>query len=579
MQQTPAETVPTGVGFLSIMKRHWWATTLLVTGLVAAIAIVIDPSLGEDVAPPIVIANLFTAGVLFVRKSRRFDGRERQAWATVGTAFLTAGVGVIVVGAIQTVSGEVPAFGYADLFFIGTYVIIGLGLFRLPHVATGDLMSRLRVGVDALVGAISMATILWVWFVADLWADLRGVSALERFVGALYPFADIAMFVVVITVVLRRTALRFDPRLLIIAVAFTAQAAADLMYVVTGVGKTFAEAQPVFPLFVLAGMGYVLAGMVVERTPKLREYADRDLSWLPMVAPYSLAIAMIVMLINQLGQPAAAGTSRGLILSTMVVAVLVVVRQAIAIRENTQHVERERRALISSISHELRTPLTAMVGFLDVLTDERSNLSQNEHQDLMAVVDQQARYMGRIVSDMVTLARGPAHGLELSIGETTMSEVVDRSLQIADPDGNTFDVDCPPDLGAAVDPDRIQQVLVNLLANAVRYGGDRRALVIERRGSDLLIEVHDNGRGVPKRHELAVWQRFERGAHRFDASTPGSGIGLAIVAAVAKAHRGSAAYRQSERLGGACFYVVLPGRAIELNPTENAVSVDEAGVA
>ena len=575
MQQTPDETVPLRAGFVPIMKRHWWATTLLVTGLVAVIAILIDPSLGEDVAPPIVIANLFTSGVLFVRKSRQFDGRERQAWATVGTAFITAGVGVIAVGVIQTVSGEVPAFGYPDLFFIGTYVMLGLGLYRLPHVAIGNLVSRLRIGVDALVGAISMAAILWVWFVADLWTNLRDVSTLERFVGALYPFADVAILVVLMIVVLRRNALRFDPRLLVIAVAFSAQAAADLMYVATGAGKTFAEAQPLFPLFVLAGMGYVATGMVVESTPRLREYADRQYNWVPMLGPYGLAVAMIFMLITQLGRSGSMLESSVLVWSSMVVAVLVVVRQAIAIRENTQHVERERRALISSISHELRTPLTAMVGFLDVLTDERSNLPQNEQRDLMGVVDQQARYMGRIVSDMVTLARGPADGLELSVSETTISDIVDRSIQIADPDGDRFEVDCPPDLGAAVDPDRVQQVLVNLLANAVRYGGDQRALVIARNGSDLLIEVHDNGRGVPKRHELAVWERFERGAHRFDARTPGSGIGLAIVAAVAKAHGGSAGYRKSERLGGACFYVVFPGRAIEIEPPENAVLVDE----
>ncbi|MDH5615591.1 MAG: ATP-binding protein, partial [Acidimicrobiia bacterium] len=99
-----------------------------------------------------------------------------------------------------------------------------------------------------------------------------------------------------------------------------------------------------------------------------------------------------------------------------------------------------------------------------------------------------------------------------------------------------------------------------LLTNAVRYGGDRSLIVVKREGTDLAIEVHDNGPGVPKKFELAIWERFERGPNRFNASTPGSGIGLAVVDAITRAHHGSTAYRQSERLGGACFRVVLPNR-------------------
>ncbi len=71
---------------------------------------------------------------------------------------------------------------------------------------------------------------------------------------------------------------------------------------------------------------------------------------------------------------------------------------------------------------------------------------------------------------------------------------------------------------------------------------------------NLVLEVHDNGRGVPKRDHNLMWNRFERGAHRFNAAIPGSGIGLSVVAAITEAHGGVASYRQSERLGGACFF-------------------------
>ena len=86
-------------------------------------------------------------------------------------------------------------------------------------------------------------------------------------------------------------------------------------------------------------------------------------------------------------------------------------------------------------------------------------------------------------------------------------------------------------------------------------------LVAQGSGGDVIFEVHDDGPGVPKRYELMIWDRFERGAHRYNAGTPGSGIGLAVVAMLAKAHEGAVGYRRSERLGGACFSVFLPGRA------------------
>ena len=117
-------------------------------------------------------------------------------------------------------------------------------------------------------------------------------------------------------------------------------------------------------------------------------------------------------------------------------------------------------------------------------------------------------------------------------------------------------------LQVMIDAGRVQQVIVNLLSNAVRYGQGRSLIVVRREGSDLAIEVHDNGPGVPKKYEFAIWEQFERGVNRLNANTPGSGVGLAVVKTITQAHGGDTGYRQSERLGGACFRVVLPDRII-----------------
>jgi two-component system sensor histidine kinase AdeS len=125
---------------------------------------------------------------------------------------------------------------------------------------------------------------------------------------------------------------------------------------------------------------------------------------------------------------------------------------------------------------------------------------------------------------------------------------------------NSLTIEVEAHLQAMLDAGRVQQVMVNLLSNAVRYGQGKSLIVVRREGNDLAIEVHDNGPGVPKKYELAIWERFERGVNRLNAGTPGSGIGLAVVDAITKAHGGETAYRDSERLGGACFRVVLPDR-------------------
>jgi signal transduction histidine kinase len=166
------------------------------------------------------------------------------------------------------------------------------------------------------------------------------------------------------------------------------------------------------------------------------------------------------------------------------------------------------------------------------------------------------------VSDLIMLARGTDGGLALEVEPVQVGDLAAASIHASGVGPETVEVEgAEPGLVAFVDRARMQQVLVNLLTNAARYGGDRRRLRVISSGSAVTFELHDNGPGVPRRHEMRVWERFDRGPNRLNATIPGSGIGLAVVAAIADAHGGSTAYRTSEILGGACFSVTLPGRA------------------
>lgn len=530
---------------------------LLIGGCLATWA---QESLGEVLGIPLMFAGYVIGSWLYVRGSRAFDGRERLAWTLIGTAFLFGATGVAAVAVAFGLGYDIPAFGPLDLIFIAAYVINLAGMWVLPHLQGGPIR-RARIFIDGLVGAVSLAVVGWVWFLRDILEKVGQASPFQVVVGSAYPLIDLATLIVVVVVTLRRSTLRFDPRVLLMGAGFVAQAVADLLYLHRGLGESFSGANPVYPLFLLAIAFFLMAGLILDSRPREREYAERNTPWWAMVAPYGAAVVLVsTSVVRVISENHEAGTVE-LFVGAVVVVSLVIIRQALAIRETREMVEQQRSALVSSISHELRTPLTAMVGFLDILTDPDQHIEARARNEMLEIVSHQATYMARIVSDLVMLNRSRPD-ITLHQELVDLDSVVKSAIAALDIDtGPGVSMNIEPGLAGFFDRDRIQQILVNLLTNAARYGGPRRLVTAHRDGNDLYLEVHDDGEGVKKRYELVIWERFERGAHRYDAGTPGSGVGLAIVDMLARAHNGLARYRRSEILGGACFSIYLPGRA------------------
>ncbi|MGA7272308.1 MAG: HAMP domain-containing sensor histidine kinase [Acidimicrobiia bacterium] len=531
--------------------------TLVFAGCLATWA---QDSLGEVLGIPLMFVGYGVASWLYVRGSRAFDGRERLAWTLIGGAFLLGAIGVATVAVAFGLGFDIPAFGPLDLIFISAYVANLAGMWVLPHLQGGPIR-RARIFIDGLVGAVSLAVVGWVWFLRDILEQVGQASPFQVAVGSAYPLIDLATLIVVVMVTLRRSTLRFDPRVLLIGAGFVAQAVADLLYLHRGLGESFSGAHPVYPLFLLGIVFYLMAGLILDSHPREREYAERSTPWWAMVAPYGAAVVLVsTSVVRVIGENHEAGTVE-LFVGAVIVVSLVILRQALAIRETRELVEQQRSALVSSISHELRTPLTAMVGFLEILVDPDQHIETRARNEMLEIVTYQASYMARIVSDLVMLNRSKPD-ITLHQDLVDVDSVVKSAIAALDIDtGPGVSMNIEPGLAGFFDRDRIQQILVNLLTNAARYGGPRRLVTAYRDGNDLHIEVHDDGEGVKKRYELLIWERFERGAHRYDAGTPGSGVGLAIVDMLARAHNGVARYRRSEILGGACFSVDLPGRA------------------
>ncbi len=396
-----SETPPLGVPAVS--RRHLTASVgagLFVAGCL--IAVVIDPAVSETAGPLGILVAFIAAGVLFLTGARNLPSDERLTWRLLGFGVLSGAVGVLGVGAAEALGYQPPAYGPFDVFFAGGYLLVASGLAALPQVS-GSNRQRLRLLLDGLVGAVSAGALYWVLALSELWQSTVGAPFFDRFFGSLYLALDAVLLIVIMLVVVRRGSHHFDIRLLLMSGSYVALTIGDLGFFVSGAGKLFEEATPSFHPYLVAGLFVLATSALVGRVPPPREFVDGKMPWWSMAVPYSVALAMVAFLSYRVFHTAVEGPDLVLFLAALAVATLVVARQALAIQENRNLVEKERSALVSSISHELRTPLTSMIGFLELLEADGGELAEEERSEFSAIVRDQAQYMGRIVMDLVLL--------------------------------------------------------------------------------------------------------------------------------------------------------------------------------
>ncbi|WP_018352291.1 HAMP domain-containing sensor histidine kinase [Longispora albida] len=191
--------------------------------------------------------------------------------------------------------------------------------------------------------------------------------------------------------------------------------------------------------------------------------------------------------------------------------------------------DRQRRELISNVSHELRTPITALQGVLENVVDGISDPST-----LKAALTQTER-LGRLVTELLDLSR-----LEAGVVPLTRSTFLVKPFLHEVATLTSAVVTAPDDLTITADRERLHQVIANLLANAYQHGpaDGRVGLSATRDGSAILIEVSDDGPGIPAEERELVFERFIRGRRAADG---GTGLGLAIARWLVQLHGGTIA--------------------------------------
>ena len=231
------------------------------------------------------------------------------------------------------------------------------------------------------------------------------------------------------------------------------------------------------------------------------------------------------------------------------------------VNEELQQASELKSSFVAMASHELRTPLTAIEGFATTLQHRWEDLDDTDKRAFVEVIDAQARRLGRLVGDLLTLSRIESGRMQAHPAPVLLCEVVAQTLRELD-GGFDVTVDCDPTLHVHADPDHVQQVLVNFLSNARAYG-EPPFSVLARASDDGWVElvVVDHGPGVDPEFVPQLFDRFARApvAERRDG-TSGTGLGLSIVEGLAEANRGRAWYEPNEPRG-ARFGVRLPSAA------------------
>jgi signal transduction histidine kinase len=237
-------------------------------------------------------------------------------------------------------------------------------------------------------------------------------------------------------------------------------------------------------------------------------------------------------------------------------------RELDAARSETEQMMQLQREFVADASHELRTPLTSILANLELLQERltRDDATDDEHEMVGSAL-RSSRRMSRLVSDLLLLARADAGRTGVRT-ECDLADVASSALAEVRPvaNGHRLKISEAGPVPVEANPDELHRLAVNLLDNGVRHTpeGTEIRVAVERRNGDAVLEVSDDGPGIPAGMESQIFSRFVRGAGPADiAADSGTGLGLAIVKAVARSHGGDVEAGSSAS-GGARFTVRLP---------------------
>jgi len=236
-----------------------------------------------------------------------------------------------------------------------------------------------------------------------------------------------------------------------------------------------------------------------------------------------------------------------------------------AFRDITEQraIEQLRSDFVSTVSHELRTPLAAIYGAALTLQRDDVRLEDSQRTGLLDVIASEADRLARIVNDILWASRLDSGQMGIAIEKCDAEAIVTQvthSLRSHAPSTIVLDVDAEPNLPPiAADPDKLRQVLTNLVDNAIKYSpdGGHVYVLVTRSGNRIRFRVQDEGLGIPPTEQARIFEKFFRLDPQLTRGVGGTGLGLYICRELVERMHGRIGVNSDGR-SGSTFWVELP---------------------
>jgi len=231
-------------------------------------------------------------------------------------------------------------------------------------------------------------------------------------------------------------------------------------------------------------------------------------------------------------------------------------------KEEAENATKFKDQFLSTMSHELRTPLNAVLGFSDLLADERYGSLNDRQQRYVSHIHTGGKHLLELITDILDISKIEAGRMELTLEDVTVasafSEVISALYPLAEKKSQALLQQVEPNLHVHADAMRFKQVLMNLVGNAIKFTreGGRIEIAAHHVDNQVRVEVRDNGPGIPPEQQQRIFEAFFR-LTESGSATEGTGLGLAITARLVELH-GSKLGIESQPGAGACFYFSLP---------------------
>ncbi len=607
--QSPSEKSPQVARLAGLGGARFWAipvALLLVLGLVTVLMLVSPASVRPIISGLGQLFGLLLAASCSLWVSGRVQGRARWAWLCIAIAMLsyvTASILVIYLSSVQNVA---PSTSLADAFFLPFYPLMALGVILLPSVQSSGA-KQLRVIVDVCIAVGALLGLGLIFLIIPRLASGTSVD----YVFIAYPVADFTVLLVLIVLLARGVPNAYRPTFFWLTIGLVCYIYADsafnyLTLPGLGNGVPYTPGTPyVDPLWVAGSFAFSLAPLylLTQGTEPGRAWG-----WLEKLALsagglrpsrlfqqfFLLAVPVIILfgLIIFSATFSREGGDKALEVLTLIVVLLIIIRQLLTQRdltyariatERAEQLDSLKDQFITSVNHELRTPMMTMQGYIELLGDLEGQLTPARRAEMLERARRANVALVQLLQSILDTRRIDQEAADFVPEVVNLSDAMRAAMQLIDPrEGNPAErmirIQVPENLLVWGEPVRLQQVLMNLVSNAIKYSPPKSwvrvtAWPVVEKESRLIgwgksrqpklpmveITVRDEGLGIPPEQIPLLFRRFVRLPRDLASKVRGTGLGLYLCRLFVEAMGGTIWVESTGIPGeGSTFHLRLP---------------------